>query len=399
MVRRMRIRQEPLISRPQSTRIRHSRDYTGPMPSSTTKKTLSNDILTRAPKVLLHEHLDGCLRPATVLDLAAQIGYGELPESDPDRLGKWFFEGADKGSLPQYLEGFRHTIAVMQTAEALERVAYELAEDLAAENCVYFEVRFAPVFHTAEDLGLDAVMGAVLKGLERGKSDFGIESGLIVCAMRNQSAELSLKLAELAVSWFDRGCCGFDLAGEEAGHPAKHHVNAFQLIKRSNGSITVHAGESFGPESIWQAVQFCGAHRIGHGTHLIDDIAIYEGKVVKVGSLATYVLDHRIPIECCLQSNVHTGAVKSLEEHPFPYLLREGYRVTLNTDNRLMSHTTMTDEFRVAVDTYGCDLKDLERVTVNAMNAAFYPYAARHRIIDERIEPAYQALHAELAAS
>ncbi|MEM9380667.1 MAG: adenosine deaminase, partial [Planctomycetota bacterium] len=179
-------------------------------------------------------------------------------------------------------------------------------------------------------------------------------------------------------------------------HPPKHHVEAFQLIKRRNGSITIHAGESFGPESIWQALQFCGAHRIGHGTHLIDDIAIYEDKVIKVGSLATYVLDHRIPIECCLQSNVHTGAATSLADHPFPYFLREGYRVTLNTDNRLMSHTTMTDEFRVAVDQYGCTLRDLERVTVNAMNAAFYPYGDRHRIIDERIGPVYAALRAEV---
>lgn len=367
--------------------------------NSASQPELTDEFLRRTPKVLLHEHLDGCLRPATVLSLAAEIGYDELPEGDTERLGKWFFEGASRGSLPLYLEGFRHTIAVMQTATALERVAYELAEDLAAENCVYFEVRFAPHFHTSANLGLDAVMGAVLRGLKRGKEDFGIESGLIVCAMRNQSAELSLKLAELAVSWFDRGCRGFDLAGEEAGHPAKHHIEAFQLIQRRNGSITIHAGESFGPESIWQALQYCGAHRIGHGTHLIDDIAIYDDKVIKVGSLATYVLDHRIPIECCLQSNVHTGAAPSLAEHPFPYLLREGYRVTLNTDNRLMSHTTMTDEFRAAVDTYGCTLRDLERVTVNAMNAAFYPYADRHRIIDEHIEPAYRALHAELDSS
>lgn len=374
--------------------------YTPPMTKAPhpASPVLTDDVLRRAPKVLLHEHLDGCLRPATVLDLARTIGYTELPEDDAIRLGRWFFEGADKGSLPQYLEGFRHTIAVMQSAEALERVAFELAEDLAGENCVYFEVRFAPHFHTNMGLGLDSVMEAVLRGLERAKTQFGIESGVIVCAMRNQSADFSLKLAELAVSWFGRGCCGFDLAGEEAGHPAKHHIEAFQLIKRRNGSITIHAGESFGPESIWQALQFCGAHRIGHGTHLIDDIAIYEGKVVKVGSLATYVLDHRIPIECCLQSNVHTGAAKSLADHPFPYLLREGYRVTLNTDNRLMSHTTMTDEFRVAVQQYGCTLADLERVTVNAMNAAFFPYADRHRIIDERIDPQYIALRAEVEA-
>ena len=358
---------------------------------------LNDQILRKAPKVLLHEHLDGCLRPATVLDLAAECGYQGLPKSDPAELGRWFFEGADRGSLPQYLEGFQHTIAVLQTPAALERAAYELVEDCAAEHCVYLEVRFAPHFHTVGGLGLDAVMGAVIGGLKRGEQDFGVESGLIVCAMRNQSAELSLKLAELAVSWFGRGCCGFDLAGEEAGHPPKHHIEAFQLIKRRNGSLTIHAGESFGPESIWQALQFCGAHRIGHGTHLIDDIAIYDGKVIKVGSLATYILDHRIPIECCLQSNLHTGAVKSIKEHPFPYLLRQGYRVTLNTDNRLMSHTTMTDEFRVAVEQFGCTLDDLERVTVNAMNAAFFPYAERHRIIDERIAPAYAALKQELA--
>ncbi len=358
---------------------------------------LSDDVLRRAPKVLLHEHLDGCLRPATVLELAEAAGYAGLPEGDAERLGRWFFEGADRGSLPQYLEGFRHTIAVMQSAAALERVAFELCADLAAENVVYFEVRFAPHFHTAAGLGLDAVMEAVLAGLRRGRAAFGIESGLIVCALRNQGAALSLELAELAVSWFHHGCVGFDLAGEEAGHPAKHHLEAFQLVKRSNGNITIHAGESFGPESIWQALQYCGAHRIGHGTRLIEDIVVYEGKVIQVGSLARYVLDHRVPIECCLQSNVHTGAVRELAQHPFRYFLDQGYRVTLNTDNRLMSHTTMTDEFRVAHETFGCGLDDLERVTVNAMKSAFFPYAERCRVIHQRVRPGYAALRTELA--
>ncbi|MEL6428066.1 MAG: adenosine deaminase [Planctomycetota bacterium] len=366
------------------------------MQSSTPR--LDGDVLRRAPKVLLHEHLDGCLRPATVLELARDAEYLELPTEDPEALGRWFFEGADQGSLPKYLEGFRHTIAVLQTEEALERAAFELAEDLAGESCVYFEVRFAPHFHTAQGLGLDAVMSAVVRGLARGRDEHGIESSVLVSAMRNETAERSLELAELAASWFGRGCCGFDLAGEEAGHPPKHHVEAFQLIKRMNGSITIHAGESFGPESIWQALQFCGAHRIGHGTHLIDDMAVQDGKIVKRGSLATYVLDHRIPIECCLSSNVHTGAVRTIEEHPFPLFLREGYRATLNTDNRLMSGVTMTDEFRVAHETFGCGLGDLERVTVNAMNAAFHPYAERHRIIDERIAPVYRALAAEVEA-
>lgn len=341
------------------------------------------------PKVLLHEHLDGSLRPATILELAAEAGYEGLPESAPGRLGDWFFAGASRGSLPLYLEGFVHTIAVLQTTQALERAAFEFIEDMARDNVVYAEVRFAPHFHTGDGLGLDAVMGAVLSGLERGKQACEVEYGLLVCAMRNESDELSLKLAELSLAWRERGCVGFDLAGEEAGHPAKHHLAAFQLIKRMNGSITIHAGESFGPESIWQALQFCGAHRIGHGTRLIEDIVIYERKVIHVGTLARYLLDHRIPLEICLSSNVHTGATKTLAEHPFPYFLEQGYRVTLNTDNRLMSRTSMTDEYMHAVTEFGCDLKDLERITLNGMRSAFYPYGDRQRIIHRRILPAY----------
>ncbi len=350
---------------------------------------LTRDAVHALPKVLLHEHLDGSLRPTTVLELAEEIGYQGLPESDPERLGHWFHAGAVRGSLPEYLEGFGHTIAVMQSPKALERVAYEALEDLAAENVVYAELRFAPHFHTAEDLGLDAVMAAVRRGCDRARKEFGIDYGLIVCALRNQSNELSLKLAELTAAWFDRGIVGFDLAGEEDGHPAKHHLEAFQLIKRRNGSITIHAGESFGPESIWQALQYCGAHRIGHGTRLIEDIVVYDKKVIRVGELARYVLDHRILLEVCLSSNVHTGATPSIPEHPFPYFLREGYRVSLNTDNRLMSQTSMTDEYMLAVEAFGCDLADLERVTVNAMKSAFCNYRERCRVLNERIVPGY----------
>lgn len=355
--------------------------------------------LAALPKVLLHEHLDGSLRPSTVLELAGEADYGGLPEDDPERLGAWFFEGAARGSLGLYLEGFRHTIAVMQTEAALERVAYELIEDMRHDAVVYVEVRFAPHFHTHEGLGLDAVMGAVLRGLRRGREDFGVESGLIVAAMRNESADLSLKLAELAVSWRERGCVGFDLAGEEHGHPPKHHLAAFQLIKRHNGSLTIHAGESFGPESIWQALQYCGAHRIGHGTRLIEDIVVYDSKVIHVGALARYVLDHRIPIEVCLSSNVHTGATPALTEHPFPYFLEQGYRVTLNTDNRLMSRTSMTDEYELAVREFGCTLEDLERIAVHGMASAFHPYQERKRMIEETIRPAYEAARARLASA
>lgn len=354
---------------------------------------LTTEALRKLPKVLLHEHLDGGLRPETVLELAAEAGH-ELPESDPLALAEWFHRGAARGSLPLYLEGFAHTIAVMQTADALERVAYEALEDLANEGVVYAELRFAPHFHTSE-LGLDAVMAAVRRGCERAKDEHDIEYGIIVCALRNQSSELSLKLAELASAWFGRGVVGFDLAGEEDGHPPKHHLEAFQLIKRRNGSLTIHAGESFGTDSIWQALQFCGAHRIGHGTRLFDDIVTYDSKVIQVGGLARYVLDHRIPIEVCLSSNVHTGATPSLEEHPFPYYLREGYRVTLNTDNRLMSRTTMTQEFELAVKTFGCTLDELERVTTSAMKAAFHPYHDRVRLLEERIWPGYAAARAE----
>ncbi len=347
------------------------------------------ELLHSLPKVLLHEHLDGGLRPATVLELARDAGWEELPRGTAGDLGEWFHTGAARGTLGRYLEGFRHTIAVMQTAEALERVAYEALEDLAGENVVYAELRFAPHFHTRAGLGLDAVMSAVLRGCERARSDHGIEFGLLVCAMRGQSNELSLKLAELAAAWFDRGVVGFDLAGEEYGHPAKHHLEAFQLIKRRNGSITIHAGESFGPESIWQALQYCGAHRIGHGTRLFEDIVVYDKKVIRVGSLARYVLDHRIPIEACLSSNVHTGATPSLEEHPFPYYLAEGYRVTLNTDNRLMSSTTLTGEFQLAVETFGCTLEDLQRLTENAIQASFIGYGVRRALLEERILPGF----------
>lgn len=352
----------------------------------------------RAPKVLLHEHLDGGLRPRTVLELAQNSGYRELPESDDVKLADWFAAGAARGSLPLYLEGFRHTIALMQTADNLERVAYEFVEDMAQDSVIYAEVRFAPHFHTQGGLGLDGVMTAVLKGLARGREDFGVVVGVIVCAMRNLSAMLSMQMAELAVAWRGHGCVGFDLAGEEAGHPAKHHIDAFQLVKRMNASITIHAGESFGPESIWQALQYCGAHRIGHGTRLVEDMVVYDSKVISLGPLAQYVLDHRIPIEICLSSNVHTGAAPSLAAHPFLHYMRNGYRVTLNTDNRLMSRTSMTGEYMLAVEHFGCSLDDLEKITINGMKSAFAHYDERIRLIFERIKPGYARLREEVAA-
>lgn len=363
---------------------------------STAAVRLDRETIRKLPKVLLHEHLDGGLRPSTVLELAHATGYGDLPADEPEALGKWFHEGAARGSLPLYLEGFRHTIAVMQSREALERVAYEAIEDLAKDGVVYAEIRFAPHFHTQGGLGLDAVMTAVLRGFERGKEDFGTDYGLIVCAMRNESEHLSVELAELALAFRTRRCVGFDLAGEEAGHPAKRHLNAFQTAKRMNFNITVHAGESFGPESIWQALQYCGAHRIGHGVRLIEDIVAYEGKVIKVGDLAGYVLDHRVPLEICLSSNVHTGATPDMKSHPFNVFRRLNFRVTLNTDNRLMSRTSMTDEYLIAHEQFGCGFDDLERLSINAMKSAFIPYQQRCALIFERVKSGCQALRQQL---
>jgi adenosine deaminase len=306
-----------------------------------------------------------------------------------------FHQGANRGSLPKYLEGFAHTIAVMQTEEALERVAYEQAEDLSRDGVVYFETRFAPIFHTRKGLSHQQVVSAVLKGLERGRKSFGISSGLIICAMRNM--DVSLEMAELAVDFRERGVVGFDLAGEEGGYPPKKHVEAFHYIQRQNFNITIHAGEGFGKESIWQAIQYCGAHRIGHGTRLIDDIAFADGKVVKLGDLAQYVLDKRIPLEICLLSNVHTGAARSLSEHPFKILYQEKFRVTLNTDNRLMSDTTMTKEFETTGDTFGLSLEDFERITINAMKSAFLPYDKRCDFIYSVIKPGYAKVRSSQA--
>jgi adenosine deaminase len=354
---------------------------------------VERDVLKTLPKVLLHEHLDGVLRPKTIVELARIANYDQLPSEDPEELARWFHEGANQGSLPKYLEGFAHTIAVMQSEEALERVAYEQAEDLNRDGVVYFETRFAPVFHTRKGLSHQQVVAAVLKGMERGRRDFGISSRLIICAMRNM--DVSLEMAELAVDFRERGVVGFDLAGEEGGYPPKKHVEAFHYIQRQNFNITIHAGEGFGKESIWQAIQYCGAHRIGHGTRLIDDIAVADGKAVKLGDLAQYVLDKRIPLEICLISNVHTGAARSLSEHPFKLLYQEKFRVTLNTDNRLMSDTTMTREFEAAADTFGLSLDDFEKITINAMKSAFLPYDQRCDFIYTIIKPGYAKVRAQ----
>lgn len=353
---------------------------------------LTADRLRALPKVLLHDHLDGGLRPETAIELARDQGYTALPTEDAGELAAWFHRGAQRGSLPLYLEGFAHTCGVMQTTEALERVAYEMIEDMHADGVVYVETRFAPVFHTGKGLHWDEVVGAVLKGLERGRRTYGVEFGVIICAMRNM--RLSLEMAELAVDFRHRGVVGFDLAGEEGGFPPKKHIDAFHYIQRANFNITVHAGEAFGQESIWQAIQWCGAHRIGHATRLIDDIAVdpqEPTRIVKMGDLAQYVLDKRIPLEICLTSNVDTGAAPNLAAHPFGVYYRHKFRVTLNTDDRLMSDTTMTKEFEVAAQHFGLGLDDFEKITINAMKSAFIPYDRRLALIYDVIKPGYTA--------
>jgi adenosine deaminase len=350
---------------------------------------ITEEIIKTVPKVLLHDHLDGGLRPQTIIDLAGEMNYKKLPTHDKDELAKWFHIGANKGNLVEFLKGFEHTTAVLQTKEGLERAAYEMLEDMKNDGVVYVETRFAPVYHVNKNMYLEDTVTSVLKGLERGKNDFGVGYGLILCGMRNMKN--TLEIAELAVNFRRDGVVGFDLAGEEGGYPPKKHLDAFQFIQRANFNITIHAGEAFGKESIWQAIQWCGAHRIGHATRLIEDIILDEnGDVVNFGDLAQYVLDKRIPLEICLLSNVHTGAVDKIENHPFGILFKEKFRVTINTDDRLMSATTLTKEFLTAVKYFNVSFDEIEKITINSMKSAFIPHKERLRYIYDIIKPGYQ---------
>ncbi len=356
---------------------------------------LTREVLHRMPKVLLHDHLDGGLRPTTVIDLAGEYGI-ELPTTDEADLEKWFHEGAMVGNLTQYLQGFAATTSVMQHTDAIERVAEEMIEDVAADGVVYVETRFSPLFHREAGLRYDQVVEAVIKGLERGRENHGVRWGLVICAMRSMDPMTSLEMAELAVAYRSRGVVGFDLAGDEMGHPPKDHLDAFHFVQRENFNITVHAGEAFGKESIWQALQYCGAHRIGHGTRLREDLFLDHGRVAGIGSLAGYVLDKRIPIEICLTSNLHTGAARSYADHPFRYFFDKRFRVTLNTDNRLMSDVSMTSEYEVAVNEYGLDFNDLEKISINSMKSSFLPYNQRLSVIYDTLKPGFARLRESL---
>jgi adenosine deaminase len=361
---------------------------------------LKLETIREAPKALLHDHLDGGLRPETVIELAADVGYRELPTGDPAELGRWFTLGADRKSLELYLEGFQHSIALLQTRDTIERVAAECAEDLAADNVAYAEVRYAPELSTEDGLALDEVVDAILQGFREGErraqaQGRRIVMKLLVSAMRQ--AARSVEVAELAVRHRDGGVVGFDIAGPEAGFPPTRHLDAFQLIQRENFHATIHAGESFGLPSIWEALQWCGAERLGHGVRIVDDITVQPDGSIELGRLAALVRDRRVPLEMCPTSNVQTGAVASIEEHPIDLLRRLRYRVTVNTDNRLMSGVTMTSEFHVIAATFGIGLDDMEWLTTNAMKSAFAPFDERLEIINEVIKPGYARLRARQA--
>lgn len=377
---------------------------------------LTQDLFRRAPKVVLHDHLDGGVRPETVAELAEEIGW-ELPAEGADALGAWFRDSADSGSLPRYLETFDQTLAVMQSREGLFRIASESVQDLAADGVVYAESRYAPEQHLTTGLSLDDVVETVNAGFRDGEARAAAEGTPIrvralLTAMRH--AANGREIAELVVRYRDDGVAGFDIAGAEAGYPPTRHLAAFEFLRRESAHFTIHAGEAFGLKSIWEALQWCGADRLGHGVRIMDDLtieglpfdewlaaAVASGLTsydevdlgsVYLGLLAAYVRDRRIPLEMCPSSNLQTGAAVSIGLHPITLLKRMRFRVTLNTDNRLMSGTTMTREASLLAAEAGWDLADLRWVTVNAMKSAFLPFDERLALIEGTIKPGYAVL-------
>jgi adenosine deaminase len=334
----------------------------GPKITAPDANHLPLEFFRQLPKTDLHVHLDGSLRLETIIDLA-RIHHVELPSTDPAELARAMNLGQNCGSLVEYLKAFDVTLQVMQHEDALYRVAYELAEDAARENVRYMEVRYAPMLHTRGGLKLTSVVEAVLAGLRAAHDALGVESNIIVCGIRNISPESSLEMAELAVAYKGRGVVGFDLAGAEYDHPAKHHKKAFQLVRDNNINTTIHAGEAYGPESIAQALHVCGAHRIGHGVRLREN-----------GDLLHYINDHRIPLECCPSSNVQTGAVRDLASHPLKLYFDLGLRVTINTDNRLVTDTSVSQELWHCHTQMGMSLRDIKTMILAGFKSAFLPF-------------------------
>lgn len=353
---------------------------------------LTLDQIRALPKVALHDHLDGGLRPATVVEHCAEGGH-QLPTTEPEELRRWFFEAADSGSLVRYLETFEHTVAAMQTREQLMRVAREFVVDQAADGVVYAEARWAPEQHQQQGLTLAEAVEAVRDGIAEGMAQAeaagqAIVVQQIVTSMRH--AEPRVDIAELAVAYRDDSVCGFDIAGAEDGFPPARFLEAFEYLRRNNANITIHAGEAAGVESVWEAVQVCGAHRIGHGVRIIEDID-FSGERPVLGRVAHAIRDHRIPLEVSPSSNLQTGIADALREHPVDVLYRLGFNVTINCDNRLMSGTTMSREFARLSEELGWGLQEIRATTINAMNSAFLHHDERQALVDGLIKPAFSA--------
>ena len=360
-------------------------------------KTPTSDQIKRVPKALLHDHLDGGLRPETIIELAQQIGYKKLPTDDPKKLADWFEESCNSHSLVRYLETFSHTIAVIQSKEAIIRVSRECAIDLARDGVVYAEVRGAPELFTEQGLTLDQVVEATLEGYKQGMAEAASEGNKIrveslLCGMRQNNR--SQEAAAAVVKYRNKGVVGFDIAGPEDGFPPTNQLETFEYLRKENAHFTIHAGEAYGLPSIWEAIQICGAERLGHGVRIIDDID-FSGDKPKLGPLASYVRDRRIPLELCPTSNLQTGAAKTYSDHPIGMLAKLRFRVTLNTDNRLMSRTSMSNEMTQCVKSFGWKFADLQRVTVNALKSSFIPFEERLEIIEKVVKPAYAAISAE----
>lgn len=342
------------------------------------------------PKIALHDHLDGGLRPQTVIELAAEVGH-QLPSTDAEELGRWFFQAADSGSLVRYLETFAHTVAVMQTASALRRVAREFVEDQAADGVVHAEARWAPEQHVERGLSAAEAIEAVRDGLAEGvaaaaAAGHQISARQIVTAMRHVP-EPTTEIAELAVAYRYDSVCGFDIAGAEDGFPPTRFLASFDYLRRHNMEFTIHAGEAYGVASIWEAVQLCGASRIGHGVRIIEDVAADA----TLGEFAQYVLDRQIPLEVSPSSNLQTGIATTMSDHPFGRLAALGFNVTINCDNRLMSATTMSREYALVSRAFGYGVDDLRRFSLSAAAAAFLPHAERIALA-ERVVRGFDAL-------
>ncbi len=334
-----------------------------------THRPVPLELIEQLPKTDLHVHLDGSLRLTTILELAEKQKI-DLPARDPEGLRAAMRLGENCGSLVEYLKAFDITLRVMQTEDSLRRIAFELAEDAARENVRYMEVRYAPMLHTRRGLRLTTVVESVLEGLRLAQEKHKIESNVIICGIRNVSAETSLEMAELCVAYKGRGVVGFDLAGAEYDHPAKHHKAAFQLVRDNNINVTIHAGEAYGPESIAQAIHVCGAHRIGHGCRLREN-----------GDLLHYVNDHRIPLECCPSSNVQTGAIREMSSHPLKLYKNLGLRVTVNTDNRLVTDTTVSRELWLCHTQMGLGLADIKQLILSGFKSAFLPFHVKQQYL------------------